>query len=644
MKEVPDPGYWLPNYEFASSPFRFYNSDSYKSSHSSDVMNYFQRTVNIFQPAVLFIIFSFIGCDRPEPETTTFYTIPEQPEIATGYTPKPGREVSEFAVAAANPLATDAGYQILKAGGSAVDAAVAVQMVLTLVEPQSSGIGGGAFLLHWDGGAITAYNGRETAPAGAGPALFLDEGREPIPFADAVRSGLSVGVPGTLAMLKTAHEKHGTLPWADLFQPAISLAKEGFLISPRLHRQLQEDEALRNDEIARILYYDENGNPYPVGYQLQNPALADILKRIADNGISEFYTGPVAENIVERIQGHPRPGPMTINDLQEYPNQDFQTKPICTAWRIYDICGFPPPSSGHLTIMQIFGIMENLEPPEIALRDTVPTASWLHQYLEAAKLAFADRNLYIADPDFVEPPGENWENMVQPDYLQERATLISETSMGEGEPGYPGLVTTHYGVQPFQQESGTSHISIVDRSGNAVSMTTTIEQGFGSRIMSNGGTGLRGGFHLNNELTDFSRTPIDEQGREIANRVEPGKQPRSSMSPTLIFDRETGDLVASVGSPGGAAIIHYTAKAIVGMLDWNLNAQQAIDLPNFANFNGPSILEEGRFPEEIIEVLEAMGHKIDQRDLTSGLQAIQRTEQGYFGGADPRREGVVLGD
>lgn len=607
-------------------------------------MNYRMKVITTSQLSILLILFLVSGCDYSEPDTDLIYDVPEQPEMATGYTPKPGWEFTDFAVAAANPLATEAGFKVLKAGGSAVDAAIAVQMVLSLVEPQSSGIGGGAFLLHWDGDSITAFNGREKAPAAAGPDLFLDEQGEPLTYAEAVRSGLSVGVPGTLAMLKTAHENYGVLPWKELFQPAIELAGKGFPISPRLYNQLQEDESLRNDRIAKLLYYDETGDAYPVGYQLQNPALAEILKRVAENGISEFYTGSVAEDMVERIQNHPRPGRMTIDDIRNYPNQDLQTNPVCTEWRSYDICGFPPPASGHIAIMQMFGIMDNLESVETALQDSVPTADWLHQFLEAAKLAFADRNLYIADPDFVDPPGEDWESLLNPEYLQERSVLIADTSMGNAEPGYPGTVTARYGIHPFQEESGTSHISIIDHDGNAISMTTTIERGFGSRIMSDGGTGLPGGFHLNNELTDFSRTPVDEQGREIANRVEPGKRPRSSMSPTLIFDRESGDLAASVGSPGGAAIIHYTAKAIIGMLDWQLNAQEAIDLPNFVNYNGPSYLEINRFPLETIKALEQMGHEIIEEELTSGLQAIQCTDTGFFGGADPRREGVVMGE
>lgn len=589
------------------------------------------------------------ACQTPELESeagTVTYRIPEQPEIATGYQEKPGWAVSEFAVAAANPLATDAGFQVLEAGGTAVDAAIAVQLVLTLVEPQSSGIGGGAFLLHWDGSDIAAYNGRETAPAAADETLFLDEAGEPLPFADAVRSGLSVGVPGTLAMLAEAHRAHGRLDWAELLGPAIILAEEGFRISPRLHGLLEADQALRDDPIARGLYYDEAGDAHPVDHVLRNPALATVLRRVADEGIGAFYDGPVAEDIVARVRAHPeRPGRITTDDIRAYPDQDFRVRAICTPWREYELCGFPPPSSGHLAVAQILGILDELDLPDRPLDEGVPGADWLHLYLEASKLAFADRNRYVADPRFVDPPAGEWESLLDPEYLRERAALVEERSMGQAEPGNPArLFETALASHPEQPSSGTSHVSIVDRDGNAVSMTTTIESGFGSRIMSDGGTGLAGGFHLNNELTDFSLSPTDDEGLPIANRVEPGKRPRSSMSPTLVFERDGGGFVASVGSPGGAGIIHYTAKALIGMLAWGLNAQEAIDLPNFVNYNGPSILEAGRFPADIVRALEAQGHQIEERDLTSGLQAIQRTpEGGLFGGADPRREGIVMG-
>jgi gamma-glutamyltranspeptidase / glutathione hydrolase len=590
-----------------------------------------------------FLLTFTFGCDSSQEQGVT-YSIPEQPEMSTGYTEKPGWATSEFAVAAANPLATDAGYQIIKAGGSAVDAAIAVQMVLTLVEPQSSGIGGGAFLMAWDGSDVHAYNGREMAPSGADGNHFLDENGDPIPFRDAVRSGLSAGVPGTVAMLKFAHERHGNLPWSELFTPAITLAEEGFRVSPRLNGLLEGEQALRLDDIAAELYYDENGDARPVGYNLQNPALAEIFRRIATVGIDAFYTGSVPENIVERIRAHERPGNMTVEDINNYPNQDFTVDAMCNDWRSYRICGFPPPSSGHIAIMQMLGIMEHLEAPETSFENGTPTAEWLHQYLEAAKLAFADRNQYVADPNFVEAPGGDWQNLMDSDYLLRRASLIGNASMGSAKPGNPGETLSMFGMMQNQPESGTSHVSIVDRDGNSVSMTTTIESGFGNRIMSDGGTGLKGGFLLNNELTDMSLRPRDDNGNLIANRVEPNKRPRSSMSPTLIFDKETGNFLASLGSPGGAAIIHYTAKAIVGMYDWGLNAQEAINVPNFSNFNGPSVLEEDRFPEDLIRALQAMGHEITLRAQTSGLQAIQVTEDGYFGGADPRREGVVMGD
>jgi gamma-glutamyltranspeptidase/glutathione hydrolase len=600
------------------------------------------KAVLIF-PLLLFLLFK-TGCQNQTAENGISYSIPPQPELPSGYAPKPGWETSEFAVAAANPLATDAGYQVILAGGSAVDAAIAIQMVLTLVEPQSSGIGGGAFLLAWNGMDLSAYNGRETAPSAANESYFLDENGEPLPYAEAVRSGLSPGVPGTVAMLYRAHKDHGVLPWKTLFEPAIMLARNGFRVSPRLHEMLQADEALRDDSIAGELYYNDNGDALPVGTLLKNPALGQLLQEIADRGPDAFYTGSAAESITNRIQSHPVPGVMTVSDIERYPAREFEVEPMCNVWRVYRICGFPPPASGHLAIMQMLGIMEYLDLEGSAFHNDLPTAEWLHLYLESAKLAYADRALYVADPLFVEAPAGDWQSLLQPEYLESRSLLIGEQSMVRAEPGYPGDVSVPMGMMMQQPEKGTSHISIVDRDGNAVSMTTTIESAFGSRIMTDGGTGLPGGFHLNNELTDFSRAPYDEEGNPIANRVEAGKQPRSSMSPTLVFDRESGELVASLGSPGGASIIHYTAKTMIGMLDWGLTPQQAIDLPNFANYNSPTVLEENRFPEELIEALIQRGHQINEEALTSGIQAIRVTENGLIGGADPRREGVVMGN
>ncbi|HSH57625.1 MAG TPA: gamma-glutamyltransferase [Halomonas sp.] len=583
-------------------------------------------------------------------ETAFEYQPPEiAPETGSGSEEKPGWATRTFAVAAANPLATDAGYQILKAGGSAIDAAIAVQMVLTLVEPQSSGIGGGAFLMHHDGEEVTAYDGRESAPAAVDEALFLDGEGEPLAFMEAVASGRSVGVPGTLRMLEMAHKAHGKLPWAELFEPAITLADEGFAVSPRLHRSIAATEALRNDARAAEYFYTEEGEPLPEGHRLRNPALAVTLEKIATEKSSALHTGRVAEDIVARVQHHPGIiGTLSLEDLATY--RALERDPLCTDWRAYQVCGFPPPSSGHLTVMQILGILEQLPALEVDLDDGLPDAEWLHRFLEASRLAFADRGRYIADPDFVEAPGGDWSLMLAPDYLEERAELIdTEQSMGSGgaSPGNPGTLTTAWAVQPTQPEQGTSHISIIDAHGNALAMTGSIEQAFGARILSDGGSGMPGGFLLNNELTDFSFASTDGEGTPIANRVEPGKRPRSSMSPTLVFERDgdkRGELVASLGSPGGAAIIHYTARSLVAMLDWGLDAQQALDLPHAITLGGTVYLEAGRYPAAIQQALRERGHTVEERELTSGLQAIQRTEKGFFGGADPRREGVVMGD
>lgn len=566
------------------------------------------------------------------------------PEVASETADKPGWTTQRFAVAAANPLATDAGYQVLRAGGSALDAAIAVQMVLTLVEPQSSGIGGGAFLVHHDGEAVVAYGGRETAPAGVDETLFLDERGEPLPFMEAAASGLSVGAPGTVAMLELAHGEQGRLPWATLFEPAIALAEQGFPVSRRLHDSLAAEQHLRDDPLAGAFYYP-GGEPLAVGETLRNPALAAILREIAERGSEALRHGPIAEDLVARVQGHAeRPGSLSLADLAGY--EARRREALCSPWRAYRVCGFPPPSSGHLTVMQILGLLERLPAVDPLDAEGVPSEPWLHQFLEASRLAFADRNRYIADPDFVDAPGGDWSLMLDPDYLGRRAALIGETSLGSGgaEPGQPGALTTAWASQPTQPEYGTSHISIVDEAGNALAMTTTIESAFGSRIMADGGTGLAGGYLLNNELTDFSFAPTDAAGVPIANRVEPGKRPRSSMSPTLVFDGESGDLVASLGSPGGAAIIHYTAKALVAMLDWGLDAQRALDLPHAITLGGPAYLEEGRFPAATREGLAERGHEVQERELVSGLQAIQVTETGFFGGADPRREGIVMGD
>lgn len=563
------------------------------------------------------------------------YTPPDEPEAATGYIDKPGWATKTFAVAAANPLATDAGYQILRAGGSAVDAAIAVQMVLTLVEPQSSGIGGGAFLLHWNGQQLEAYDGRETAPAAADENLFLKPDGQPMAFYEGVVGGRSVGVPGTLRMLELAHKEHGRLPWATLFQPAITLAENGFRVSPRLHALLRSEQHLKKDPVAARYFYKPDGDPRDVGMVLRNPELAAVLREVAARGADAFYTGAIARDIVAKVQGHPtNPGRMTEQDLASY--RPKKREALCSDWLRYRLCGFPPPSSGHIAIAQILGIMEHAAPVAQPLVDGLPGPDLLHVYTEAARLAFADRARYVADPDFVQPPAGSWRSLIDPAYLKERAAAIGAQSMKTAKPGVPRGGAVAYAPQPDQVERGTSHISIVDRYGNALAMTTTIEDQFGARQM------VRG-FLLNNELTDFSFAPAAD-GLPIANRVQPGKRPRSSMSPTLVFEQGTNRLVMSLGSPGGAAIIHYTAKTLLGTLQWGLDAQQAISLPNFGSNNGPTLLEEKRFPAATLEALRARGHEIREMNMTSGLQAIQRTAEGWFGGADPRREGIVMGD
>ncbi|HSV80954.1 MAG TPA: gamma-glutamyltransferase [Ramlibacter sp.] len=574
------------------------------------------------------------------PSSTFTYTVAQQPEAATGLTAKPGWATTRFAVAAANPLATDAGYQVLRAGGTAIDAAIAVQMVLTLVEPQSSGIGGGAFLLHFNGRDVEAFDGRETAPAAADERLFLVPNGQPMAFYDAVVGGRSVGVPGTVRMLELAHRQYGELPWASLFQPAIQLAEKGFPVSPRLQALLKGEAHLKKDPTAAAYFYRPDGEPHEVGHTLRNPELAAVLRRISREGSAALHQGEIARAIVDKVQRHPtNPGQLALADLAGY--QPRKRAPICHDYRArerdYRICGFPPPSSGAIAVGQILGILAQTNAATLPLENGLPSLEFLHLYTEAARLAFADRAQYLADPEFVPPPAGNWTSLLQPAYLASRARLIGSQSMKVAQPGNPGQVAARHAPAPEQPEYGTSHVSVVDGTGNALAMTTTIEDQFGSRQM------VRG-FLLNNELTDFSFAPADAQGRPIANRVQPGKRPRSSMAPTLVFDKASGQLVMSGGSPGGALIIHYTAKALYGVLNWGLDAQRAIDLPNFGSTNGPTLLEQRRFPPAVVQGLQARGHEVREMDMTSGLQAIQRTPTGWFGGADPRREGVVMGD
>jgi gamma-glutamyltranspeptidase / glutathione hydrolase len=574
---------------------------------------------------------------------------PLQPEVASGLVRNKDVITQKTAVASANPLASQAGLDILQAGGSAVDAAIAVQMVLGLVEPQSSGIGGGAFLLHSTGVGVKrrlqAFDGRETAPALADEALFLNAQGKPLPFFEAVVGGRSVGTPGTLNMLAMAHQQYGKLPWAHLFEPAIYLAKNGFAVSPRLHASLLADAYLTLDPVARTYFYQADGAPHPIGHVLRNPDLADVMQRIAKEGVNAFYKGDVAQAIVDKVQQHPKnPGRLRLQDLAQYQAKEREALCFDHAVRatVFEVCGFPPPSSGAIAIGQILGLLQYAPNAFKAPVNGELHADWLHDYAQASRLAFADRAQYVADPDFVEAPAEDWRSLLDPAYLKQRAQLMGPTSLKQTPAGIPlRAQKSAYAPMPYQAEFGTSHISIVDDYGNALAMTTTIENAFGARQM------VRG-FLLNNELTDFSFVPRDAQGRPIANRVQPNKRPRSSMSPTLVFDKATGELLMSTGSPGGEMIIHFTTKTLIGVLHWGMSPQQAIDLPNFGALGDTMVVEEKRFSADTLQSLRARGGEVRELALTSGIQAIVKQPKAghskvWISGTDPRREGVVLG-
>ncbi len=541
-----------------------------------------------------------------------------------------GEGAQRFLVATANPHATRAAGEIIRLGGSAVDAAIAAQLALTLVEPQSSGIGGGAFMLHYDAetGNVAAYDGRETAPAAATPDMFLDADGEPLGFHEAAVGGLAVGVPGVLRMLALAHGDHGRLSWARAFEPAIVLASVGFPVSPRLHALIAADEHLGRFAAARGYFHDDAGAPLAVGRKRINRELAATLRAVAVRGVRAFYEGDIARDIVDAVRGaEGNPGRMSMADLALY--EAKARLPVCAPYRSWRICGMPPPSSGGLTSLQILGILSHFD---LTALDPNSAAA-VHLVAQASRLAYADRNAYIGDSDFVAVP---MTQMLDSAYLAARAALISENrDMGPAEPGVFGDRAEAPPMAIGAEGASTTHFVIVDPWGDVVSMTSSIESVFGSRLM------VRG-FLLNNQLTDFAFRPTRE-GHAAANQAGPGRRPRSSMAPTIVFDDE-GRLSLAVGSPGGARIIPYVVKAILGVLDWGLDAQDAIALANHTNLNGATALEAGTALEDIAADLEAMGHEVVMRKLTSGLHAIMATPGGLFGGADPRREGLVHGE
>ncbi len=569
-----------------------------------------------------------------------FAEVPQKaPEIATAYSEKSGWTSQKFMVAAANPLAADAGYQMLKKGGSAIDAAIATQLVLTLVEPQSSGIGGGAFLLYSSPKGVQAFDGRETAPASADEHLFQNPDGTPVSRATGVVGGRSVGAPGVLRMLELAHKEHGKLPWATLFGPAVKLAQGGFPVSQRLNGLLNWDQALKRDPVAAAYFYDQEGKAWPVGHVLKNPQLARTLREIARGGADAFYQGRIARDIAAKVASHPtNPGKLTAADIAGY--RAKVRVPVCSDYKAWTVCGMPPPSSGGIAIAQMLGILEVKDIHPYPPVDGVLDAQAIHLFSEAGRLAYADRNRYVADTDFVPLPGNGIASMLDKTYLAQRASLIGDRSMGKAMPGTPPGMQVAWGMDNALQRPSTSHLVAVDAFGGGLSMTTSVEDAFGSRQMVDG-------FLLNNQLTDFSFDSRDADG-PIANRVEAGKRPRSAMSPTLVFEKGTQKLVLATGSPGGSSIINYVAKVLVGTMDWGLNVQQAISLPNFGSRNGPTELEQGRAPAAQVEALRAMGHEVRVIEQNSGLQGIMRLnahgKDFWFGGADPRREGMVRGD
>ncbi|MBJ2236283.1 gamma-glutamyltransferase [Pseudomonas fluorescens] len=575
---------------------------------------------------------------------------PPAPELGSGYrTDLSTRHAERHMAAAANPLAAEAGREMLRQGGSAIDAAIAMQAVLTLVEPQSSGIGGGAFIMLWDGHNVQAYDGRETAPAGATERLFLKADGTPMAFTDAQIGGRSVGTPGVLRALEMAHKKSGHLPWAKLFEPAIRLSEQGFAISPRLHSLIAADRFIAQSPDMAAYFLNADGSPKATGTLLKNPALAAVFKRIAKEGPDALYQGSIADEIARKVQGHRNAGSLSQADLKGYTAK--QRAPLCTDYKQWKVCGMPPPSSGGIAVAQILGTLQALETrtPRLAIAPMTPvksaspaglepTPEAVHLLAEAGRLAFADRALYVADADFTPVPVAG---LVAPSYLAQRATLIGERSMGIAKPGQPAGIQVAYAPDRSPLRISTSQVVAVDDQGGAVSMTTTVEAAFGSHVMVQG-------FLLNNQMTDFSFIP-EENGQPVANRVQPGKRPRSAMAPTLVFDRNSGELLATVGSPGGSQIIEYVSKSLVAMLDWKLDPQAAISLPNFGSRNGATELEAGLFSPALKQALKDKGHALSEIEMTSGVQAIVRTRdaQGKVtlsGGADPRREGEALGD
>jgi len=529
-------------------------------------------------------------------------------------------------VAAANPLAAGAGMEVLRRGGSAVDAAIAVQAMLSLVEPQSSGIGGGAFMTFYDASArnVTVYDGRETAPAGATPDMFLDDGGNSLPFREAVLGGRATGVPGVVRMLHLAHREHGNLAWSSLFGEAERTARDGFIVSPRLGRMVAATYPQNSAPDVRAYFTEADGTLVEAGDRLRNAAYADFLRRLAAEGPDALYMGPTAARIVARTRAGPLPGTMTLDDLAGY--RPLKREPLCRTYRVTLVCVPPPPSSG-VALLQLLAILERTD---IAERSPGDEEAW-YLFAEASRLIYADRDQYVGDPAFANVPVAG---LLDPDYLAGRARLIGPRAGPPPLAGTPSAAPA--AARDFTQEpAGTTHFVIADGEGNVVSMTSTVESIFGSGRMVDG-------FFLNNQMTDFNFQPRDAQGRPAANAVAPGKRPRSSMTPAILLGPD-GVVAGAIGSPGGSAILAYVGKAMIGVLDWELTMQQAIDLPNLIARGAAYQGEVDRFPPAVIEGLRARGIGLRPgQGEDSGLHGMFIRQGRVEGGADPRREGVVL--
>lgn len=599
------------------------------------------------------VVTLFAACaSKPAPEpdpvdpVDKYDMTPAVPDLGSQWTDKPGWTSPTDMIITSHPLATAAGRFILKEGGNAVDAAIAAQLVLALVEPQASGLGGGGFLLYADGQDAKSYDGRETAPAGVSTEMFYGPNGALIPLYQGLIGGRTVGVPGLLRMLELAYREHGHLPWARLFVPAIRLAQNGFPIDEALAARIAADPYLRRDPTARAYFYNADGSPKTAGTVLRNPALAATLRQIAAHGVNPFYVGPIARDIVAAVQHDPTsPGTLGLRDMGGY--RAIARAPVCASFRIWNICGAPPPASGGIAVAQIMGMLDALpgwqrfdaQRPIPIDGGFEPTPYAAHVFTEAGRLSYADQEHYIADPDFVAAPGGSWTNLVDPDYLAQRAKLIGVRTMGQASAGSPLGGGAQFAVGHTPELPSGAQITVIDQNGRAVSLSSSLDDQFGARLMVHG-------FLLNTALTDFS---IDAQdnGVPVANRLQPGKRPRSPAAPEIVLLKNPSKVMIVAGSTGGAPEANYVAKTLLGTLAWGMTIQQAEAMPNVGSENGPTEVEAGRVSQALVDGLKGRGHDVRVVPLESGLQGIQRIDvEGqsvWFGGVDPRRNDISPG-